>query len=81
MIESGCHRHPGFPTSKQFERHGATLLYRDFGVVHSSTISLSFFIFLIAIAMWGGHPLVWVPIALIAVYAAPPRRDYNSSDT
>ncbi len=51
---------------KQFES------MRDFftGTLASSIVDIPFiFIFLIAIAMWGGH-LVWVPIALIAVYAA-----------
>src|SRR5882672_7161778 len=49
---------------KQFES------MRDFftGTLASSIVDIPF-IFIIAIAMWGGH-LVWVPIALIAVYAA-----------
>jgi ATP-binding cassette subfamily C protein LapB len=51
---------------KQFES------MRDFftGTLASSVVDIPFiFIFLIAIAMWGGN-LVWVPIALIVVYAA-----------
>jgi ABC-type bacteriocin/lantibiotic exporter with double-glycine peptidase domain len=51
---------------KQFES------MRDFftGTLASSIVDIPFiFIFIIAIAFWGGH-LVWVPIALIAVYAA-----------
>ena len=50
---------------KQFEN------MRDFftGTLASSIVDIPFiFIFLIAIAIWGGH-LVWVPISLIAVYA------------
>jgi ATP-binding cassette subfamily C protein LapB len=40
------------------------------GTLASSIIDIPFlFIFLIAIAFWGGH-LVWVPISLIVVYAA-----------
>ncbi len=39
------------------------------GTLASSIIDIPFiFIFLIAIAWWGGH-LVWVPLALVAVYA------------
>jgi ATP-binding cassette subfamily C protein LapB len=51
---------------KQFES------MRDFftGTLASSIVDIPFiFIFLIAIAIWGGH-LVWVPISLIAIYAA-----------
>jgi ABC-type bacteriocin/lantibiotic exporter with double-glycine peptidase domain len=51
---------------KQFES------MRDFftGTLASSIVDIPFvFIFLIAIAIWGGH-LVWVPISLIATYAA-----------
>jgi ABC-type bacteriocin/lantibiotic exporter with double-glycine peptidase domain len=50
---------------KQFES------MRDFftGTLASSIVDIPFiFIFIIAIAIWGGH-LVWVPISLIAVYA------------
>jgi ATP-binding cassette, subfamily C, bacterial LapB len=49
---------------KQFES------MRDFftGTLASSVVDIPFiFIFLIAIALWGGH-LVWVPVSLIAVY-------------
>jgi len=51
---------------KQFES------MRDFfiGTLASSVVDIPFiFIFLIAIAIWGGN-LVWVPVALIAAYAA-----------
>jgi len=51
---------------KQFES------MRDFftGTLASSVVDIPFiFIFLIAIAVWGGN-LVWVPVALIAVYLA-----------
>jgi ATP-binding cassette, subfamily C, bacterial LapB len=51
---------------KQFES------MRDFftGTLASSIVDIPFiFIFIIAIAIWGGH-LVWVPISLIAIYAA-----------
>jgi ATP-binding cassette, subfamily C, bacterial LapB len=51
---------------KQFES------MRDFftGTLASSIVDIPFiFIFLIAIAIWGGH-LVWVPISLITIYAA-----------
>ena len=50
---------------KQFES------MRDFftGTLASSIVDIPFiFIFLIAIAVWGGR-LVWVPVSLIAVYA------------
>jgi ATP-binding cassette, subfamily C, bacterial LapB len=50
---------------KQFEN------MRDFftGTLASSIVDIPFiFIFLIAIAIWGGH-LVWVPVSLIAIYA------------
>jgi ATP-binding cassette subfamily C protein LapB len=49
---------------KQFES------MRDFftGTLASSIVDVPFiFIFLIAIAAWGGH-LVWVPLSLVAVY-------------
>lgn len=40
------------------------------GTLAASIIDIPFiFIFLLAIALWGGH-LVWVPVALVAVYAA-----------
>lgn len=40
------------------------------GTLASSIIDIPFiFIFLLAIALWGGH-LVWVPLSLVAVYAA-----------
>jgi ABC-type bacteriocin/lantibiotic exporter with double-glycine peptidase domain len=45
---------------------------RDFftGTLASSIVDIPFiFIFLIAIAAWGGH-LVWVPVSLILIYAA-----------
>jgi ATP-binding cassette, subfamily C, bacterial LapB len=51
---------------KQFES------MRDFftGTLASSVVDIPFiFIFLIAIALWGGN-LVWVPVSLIAVYIA-----------
>jgi ATP-binding cassette, subfamily C, bacterial LapB len=51
---------------KQFES------MRDFftGTLASSIVDIPFiFIFIIAIAYWGGH-LVWVPLSLIVVYAA-----------
>jgi ATP-binding cassette subfamily C protein LapB len=51
---------------KQFES------MRDFftGTLASSIVDIPFiFIFIVAIAIWGGH-LVWVPISLIVVYAA-----------
>jgi ATP-binding cassette subfamily C protein LapB len=51
---------------KQFES------MRDFftGTLASSIVDIPFiFIFIIAIAIWGGH-LVWIPISLIVVYAA-----------
>jgi ABC-type bacteriocin/lantibiotic exporter with double-glycine peptidase domain len=51
---------------KQFES------MRDFftGTLASSIVDIPFiFIFLIAIALWGGN-LVWVPVSLIAVYIA-----------
>jgi len=51
---------------KQFES------MRDFftGTLASSIVDIPFiFIFLIAIALWGGN-LVWVPVALIMVYVA-----------
>jgi ABC-type bacteriocin/lantibiotic exporter with double-glycine peptidase domain len=51
---------------KQFES------MRDFftGTLASSLVDIPFiFIFIIAIAIWGGH-LVWVPVSLIAIYAA-----------
>ena len=51
---------------KQFES------MRDFftGTLASSIVDIPFiFIFLIAIALWGGN-LVWVPVSLIAVYFA-----------
>jgi ABC-type bacteriocin/lantibiotic exporter with double-glycine peptidase domain len=51
---------------KQFET------MREFftGTLASSIVDIPFiFIFLVAIAVWGGH-LVWVPISLITIYAA-----------
>jgi ABC-type bacteriocin/lantibiotic exporter with double-glycine peptidase domain len=63
---------------KQFES------MRDFftGTLASSIVDIPFiFIFMIAIAIWGGH-LVWVPVSLIAVYGVlaaitiPMTRDY-----
>jgi ATP-binding cassette, subfamily C, bacterial LapB len=51
---------------KQFES------MRDFftGTLASSVVDIPFiFIFLIAIALWGGN-LVWVPVSLITVYVA-----------
>jgi ATP-binding cassette subfamily C protein LapB len=40
------------------------------GTLAASIIDVPFiFIFLLAIALWGGH-LVWVPLSLVAVYAA-----------
>jgi ATP-binding cassette, subfamily C, bacterial LapB len=40
------------------------------GTLASSIIDIPFiFIFLLAIALWGGH-LVWVPLSLVVVYAA-----------
>jgi ABC-type bacteriocin/lantibiotic exporter with double-glycine peptidase domain len=55
------------------------------GTLASSIIDIPFsFIFLIAIAYWGGH-LVWVPLSLIAVYAAlaaitiPMTRSYTNT--
>jgi ATP-binding cassette, subfamily C, bacterial LapB len=51
---------------KQFES------MRDFftGTLASSVVDIPFiFIFLIAIALWGGN-LVWVPVSLIGVYVA-----------
>ena len=44
---------------------------RDFftGTLASSIVDIPFiFIFIVAIAIWGGH-LVWVPVSLIAMYA------------
>jgi ATP-binding cassette, subfamily C, bacterial LapB len=66
---------------KQFES------MRDFftGTLASSIVDIPFiFIFLIAIALWGGD-LVWVPVSLILVYAAlsaitlPLTRNYVSA--
>jgi ATP-binding cassette, subfamily C, bacterial LapB len=65
MIESA-------PISAQVSRLKQFESMRDFftGTLASSIVDIPFiFIFLIAIAVWGGH-LVWVPISLIAVYAA-----------
>jgi ATP-binding cassette subfamily C protein LapB len=65
MIESA-------PISAQVSRLKQFESMRDFftGTLASSIVDIPFiFIFLIAIAIWGGH-LVWVPISLIAVYAA-----------
>src|SRR3984957_4690379 len=51
---------------KQFE----TLRFFFTGTLASSIVDIPFiFIFLIAIAAWGGH-LVWVPVSLILIYAA-----------
>ena len=50
---------------KQFEN------MRDFftGTLASSIVDIPFiFIFVVAIAIWGGH-LVWVPVSLIVIYA------------
>ncbi len=50
---------------KQFE----TMRDSFTGTLAASIIDIPFiFIFIVAIAMWGGH-LVWVPVSLIAVYA------------
>ena len=65
MIESA-------PISAQVSRLKQFESMRDFftGTLATSIVDIPFiFIFLIAIAIWGGH-LVWVPISLIAVYAA-----------
>jgi len=65
MIESA-------PISAQVSRLKQFESMRDFftGTLASSIVDIPFiFIFLIAIAIWGGH-LVWVPISLIAIYAA-----------
>jgi ATP-binding cassette, subfamily C, bacterial LapB len=64
MIESA-------PISAQVSRLKQFESMRDFftGTLASSIVDIPFiFIFLIAIAIWGGH-LVWVPISLIAIYA------------
>ena len=51
---------------KQFESVRNTFT----GTLTASIIDIPFiFIFLVAIAYWGG-PLVWVPVTLIAIYAA-----------
>ena len=65
MIESA-------PVGAQVSRLKQFESMRDFftGALASSIVDIPFiFIFLIAIAIWGGH-LVWVPISLIAIYAA-----------
>ena len=65
MIESA-------PIGTQVSRLKQFETMRDFftGTLASSIVDIPFiFIFLIAIAAWGGH-LVWVPISLIAIYAA-----------
>src|SRR5450755_1571868 len=65
MIESA-------PIGTQISRLKQFESMRDFftGTLASSIVDIPFiFIFIIAIAIWGGH-LVWVPISLIAIYAA-----------
>src|SRR6195256_1388126 len=65
MIESA-------PVGTQVSRLKQYESMRDFftGTLASSIVDIPFiFIFIVAIAIWGGH-LVWVPISLIAVYAA-----------
>ena len=65
MIESA-------PVGTQVSRLKQYESMRDFftGTLASSIVDIPFiFIFILAIAIWGGH-LVWVPISLIAVYAA-----------
>ena len=65
MIESA-------PIGAQVSRLKQYESMRDFftGTLASSIVDIPFiFIFIVAIAVWGGH-LVWVPISLIAVYAA-----------
>jgi ATP-binding cassette, subfamily C, bacterial LapB len=65
MIESA-------PVGTQVSRLKQYESMRDFftGTLASSIVDIPFiFIFMVAIAIWGGH-LVWVPISLIAVYAA-----------
>ncbi len=65
MIESA-------PVGAQVSRLKQFESMRDFftGTLAASIVDIPFiFVFLIAIAIWGGH-LVWVPISLIAVYAA-----------
>ena len=65
MIESA-------PIGTQVSRLKQYESMRDFftGTLASSIVDIPFiFIFILAIAIWGGH-LVWVPISLIAVYAA-----------
>jgi ATP-binding cassette, subfamily C, bacterial LapB len=64
MIESA-------PVGTQVSRLKQFESMRDFftGTLASSIVDIPFiFIFIIAIAIWGGH-LVWVPVSLIAVYA------------
>jgi ATP-binding cassette, subfamily C, bacterial LapB len=65
MIESA-------PVGTQVSRLKQFESMRDFftGTLASSIVDIPFiFIFIIAIAIWGGH-LVWVPISLVAIYAA-----------
>ena len=65
MIESA-------PIGTQVSRLKQYESMRDFftGTLASSIVDIPFiFIFIVAIAIWGGH-VVWVPISLIAVYAA-----------
>jgi ATP-binding cassette subfamily C protein LapB len=65
MIESA-------PVGTQVSRLKQFESMRDLftGTLASSIVDIPFiFIFLIAIAIWGGH-LVWVPISLITIYAA-----------
>jgi ATP-binding cassette, subfamily C, bacterial LapB len=65
MIESA-------PIGAQVSRLKQYESMRDFftGTLASSIVDIPFiFIFIVAIAVWGGH-LVWVPISLMAVYAA-----------
>jgi ABC-type bacteriocin/lantibiotic exporter with double-glycine peptidase domain len=65
MIESA-------PVGTQVSRLKQFESMRDFftGTLASSIVDIPFiFIFIVAIAIWGGH-LVWVPISLVAVYAA-----------
>jgi ATP-binding cassette subfamily C protein LapB len=64
MIESA-------PIGTQVSRLKQFETMRDFftGTLASSIVDIPFiFIFLIAIAVWGGH-LVWVPVSLITIYA------------
>jgi ATP-binding cassette, subfamily C, bacterial LapB len=60
------------PVGTQISRLKQFETMRDFftGTLASSVVDIPFiFIFLIAIALWGGN-LVWIPVSLIAVYIA-----------